>query len=129
MASDDLYHKTDLQEIASTDGWVLQVVPITEKTNGGRVYVEEGLLRDIQEGSHSTGYIATSLYKLNHEIFNYPPIPISAIEYGLPQTIASAKNDRNIKISVARVWRQVGEPKDLEVTEILLKNNPDLLQK
>ena len=47
-------------------------------------------------------------------------VSIGGGEFGLPQTILSAKNDIEIKAVQCRFWLQVSAPEDLKIAETFL---------
>lgn len=127
MAGDDLYHKLDIESMMNNSSWTIQVAPVTNLINGGAILFKDGKLENVIEGIHSNGHIVTSMYLLNQDIFNYKQVKISDEEYGLPQTIVTARHDRDINIMVARTWIQIGKPEDIENANKVFTENPNIL--
>lgn len=121
MCGDDLYTKKDIDECLKHSLASL-VFKTTEAQSGGKVYIENGLIQNIEEGNHDAGsIIATGLYVLNPEMFNLEMVKIKGKdEYGLPQTLMNLGKG-SIRAVYASAWHQVTSAKDLDISEEKLK--------
>lgn len=117
LMGDDIYETRDLKNLLNND-WAVLVQERQGKPTGGVVHAPEGHLVsiiDYPEESMSSFLLNTGACKLTKDFFNYAPLPVreGADEYGLPQTIASAANDRPIKIEYATGFLQVNNQDNL----------------
>ena len=122
MMGDDIYSKEDMQECLDNT-WSIGVREAdTLKDKAKVVFDEQGHIQEILEKYQGTesGFICTGMYGLTPAIFNYEMVKIPNGEYGLPQTILSAKNDFKIKAVQARFWLQISAPEDLKTAETFL---------
>lgn len=126
MMGDDLYHKKDIEDVMKNDFAVL-IVKKNGKFSGGHASFDNGRLVEVKEGTfEGETHMLTGLYALTPKIFDYPMVPISPTEFGLPQAIASASNDVHIHVPIARAWIPVGRPEDIIFAEKALEENPRL---
>ena len=122
MMGDDIYSKEDMEECLK-NGWAIGIRESdTLKDKAKVIFDEEGHIQEIIEKYQGTdgGFICTGMYCLTPEIFNYEMVKIPGGEYGLPQTILSAKKDFKIKAVQARFWLQISSPEDLKIAETFL---------
>ena len=117
MCGDDLYTRKDVTECLKYDFSALVSIA-QDIQSGGKVILENNIIKDIEEGTHKKGnVIATGLYVLNPEIFKFELKKIDGRdEYGLPQTLMQIK-EKGIHAVFATAWHQVTSPADLEVAE------------
>jgi len=119
MMGDDLYHRKDIETllqfplglVAKKVGNASQfgVVEVDDSHNfAGIVEKPEGV---------NEGYVNTGLYKLNNNFFDYPLVPISQTEYGLPQTLLSMAKEHPVKVIPATMWMPLGKVEDVEEAE------------
>ncbi|MBI2439314.1 MAG: NTP transferase domain-containing protein [Candidatus Moranbacteria bacterium] len=123
MMGDDLYRSEDLEDLLQEDVAVLglevddaELYGLLETDNDGRLY-------KITERPHQkkTGLVNTGAYVVSSRFFEYPLVPISETEYGLPQTLALLAKDIPVKVLRARAWQPVGKPEDIVLGEEFLK--------
>jgi hypothetical protein len=60
---------------------------------------------------------------LTPKVFDYEIVPIGGGEFGLPQTILSAKNDVKISSVISTEWFQITAPEDIEAAEKFFAQN------
>ena len=124
LMGDDIYSKEDMEECIN-NGWAIGVHEAESlKGKAKVVFDKEGHIKEIIEDYKidEPGFICTGMYGLTPAIFNYEMIKKdpSSIEFGLPQTILSAKKDFKIKAVQARFWLQITAPEDLKMAETFL---------
>ncbi len=129
LMGDDIYGETDIQNSLKHD-WVIGVIEVPDMRSGGKVVFDENhRITGIIEGNHAgeVGYANTGLYVLTPKIFSYNLVKKSSnpaeTEYGLPQTILAAKDDRHISAVQIKTWIQVTSPEDIVRSEEILNNN------
>src|SRR3989338_5736307 len=126
MNSDGIYALEDMAKCAAYE-WAILVQEM-ESVRTGRVILDKkgNVERILESGSHAgeKGYANTGLYKLDMRIFDYPPGSKAngSPERGLPQTIAQAAHDIEIKAVPASLWCEVKTPEDLQKSEEMLGN-------
>ncbi|MBL4644388.1 MAG: NTP transferase domain-containing protein [Candidatus Pacebacteria bacterium] len=117
LMGDDMYGEDDIESCLQHD-WAWLVKEIRGKFVGGRiVYNKVGNVSDVVEGVHEVqrGYVGTNLFVLGEEYFDYPMVSIKGgAEFGLPQTVALAATDYDIKIVEATNWKQITDMDDLK---------------
>jgi len=125
MYGDDLYEKSDLEELIKYDLAVLGY----EVENIGRFGViktdEKGNMIEILEAPHKTNEFRLAnmgVYILNEKFFDYKLVPSKpgSGEYGLPQTMENMAKDYEIKVVKAEYWHPIGNPDDIESAEKVL---------
>lgn len=132
MMGDDLYSKADIVKCLEHP-WAVLVKKMEEKGRGARVVVDKKKhITEIIEGAElEKGTLNNAgLYVLQSDIFKYPIVQIPSGEFGLPQTVAKAAKDFDIKVVESKSWHQISSPEDLERVEKLLaqaqtKNKPE----
>lgn len=123
MMGDDLYHPEDLLDLTRETSAVLGLA-VDDAEHYGLLEVNEaGNLAKITERPHGyrTGIVNTGAYLLHPHFFDYPLVPISETEYGLPQTLALMGKDTPVRVLRARAWQPVGKPEDIALGEVFLK--------
>lgn len=139
MMGDDIYTRADIAACLASD-WALLAKRVIGPTRGGRIVLDkDGRLQDVIEGEHNHGgehLMTIGLYVLQPEIFNYnlvklPSRPANSQgsqaggdEWGLPQTIALAARDFDIKIIPATFWEQLTDVSDVQRVEKILAQRP-----
>jgi len=125
LMGDDIYSKEDLTS-AVKGGWGIGVSSVANiKGKSKIVFDREGHIDEILEKypREAEGYICTGMYVLSPKIFDYEMRIIPGGEFGLPQTILSAKKDFKIKALLSKFLVQVTTPEDLKLAEKYLKRN------
>lgn len=120
---DDLYHPEDLADLILETSAVLGLLVDGAERFGLLEETPKGMLKEITERPHGkgTGIVNVGAYMLSREYFDYPPVRITATEYGLPQTLALLSKDSPVRVRRARAWQPVGAPDDLARAEEFLK--------
>lgn len=117
---DDLYRKEDIKNMLD-NGLSVLAYEIENPQRFGVLKVDEkGNLVDIIENKTSMpGWhlINTGTYKLNKKFFDYPMVPISETEFGLPQTMMQMAKEFPIKIVKTDTWLPIGFPEDIKKAE------------
>lgn len=119
MMGDDIYSKEDVATCLKHP-WAVLVKKMTEKGRGAHVMVDgKKHITDIVEGAKlEPGMLNNAgLYVLQPDIFKYPLVQIPSGEFGLPQTLAKAAKDFNIKVVESKSWHQITTPEDLKSAE------------
>lgn len=122
MMGDDIYSKEDIEECLKND-WSILIREIDSLKGKAKViFDEEGHIEDIIEKYQvdEKGFVCSGMYTITPKIFDYEKVAIPGGEYGLPQTILSAKNDFKIKAVQSRFWLQITAPEDLKIAETFL---------
>lgn len=119
LNGDDIYHVDDLAKLLPHK-MALLVKQIENNDRFGTVEVDkQGYLksivefRNLKDKNAAGDLVNTGAYVLNKEIFNYPQVPISEKEFGLPQTLAQMTDKHKIKVIKANVWHPNGQEEDL----------------
>jgi len=119
LNGDDIYHVDDLAKLLSHK-IALLVKQIENNDRFGTVEVDkQGYLksivefRNLKDKNAASNLVNTGAYVLNKEIFDYPQVPISEKEFGLPQTLAQMTDKHKIKVIKANVWHPNGQEEDL----------------
>src|SRR3989344_973167 len=119
LMGDDLYLKEDLERLIQYELAIL----VCEREDSGQFGVLEtdtsGRLLRIIERPHPPEYtlVNTGAYILNKEFFEYPLVPISEKEYGLPQTLMQMRDTYDIAVERTKTWFPIGSPEALEQAE------------
>lgn len=123
MMGDDLYHPDDLADLTRETSAVLGLEVNDAEQYGLLETTPEGNLLKITERPHgfTTGIVNTGAYLLHPRFFDYPLVPITETEYGLPQTLALMGADVPVRVLKARAWQPVGRPEDIPLGEEFLK--------
>lgn len=118
LNGDDIYGKDDLLNLVSAaqineDTWVILVKEnADDERSFDRILIKKGKMEDITE--NRSPYINTGAYILDERIFHYKPVKTAKGEYGLPQTILSAKNEILTIAVMASYWHAVNTIEDYE---------------
>lgn len=125
MMGDDIYARADIVACLAS-GWALLAKRVIGPTRGGRIVLDkDGRLQDVIEGEHNHGgehLMNIGLYVLQPEIFNYDLVKLpDKDEWGLPQTIAQAAQDFDIKIIPVTFWEQLTDAADVARVEDILQ--------
>lgn len=120
---DDLYHPEDLRDLLDESSAVLGLDVNDAEQFGLLETTPEGNLSKITERphNHKTGIVNVAAYLLHQKFFEYPLVPISETEFGLPQTLALMGREFPVKVLKARAWQPVGKPEDIVLGEEFLK--------
>jgi NDP-sugar pyrophosphorylase family protein len=126
LMGDDIYPREDMQACIDTPEWsilVRQMPSILGKANV--IFDTEGHLQEIREKSkeHEPGCVCAGMYLLTPKIFDYEMVSVGGGEFGLPQTILSARNDIKINAVVSTEWFQITNPEDIKDAEIFFEQN------
>ncbi len=125
MMGDDLYGKNDIKQMAKHDLAIL-TKEVDDVSRFGRVLVDKnnyfcGIIenKNVDQNAKHNGanLVNTALYTLDKRFFDYPLVPISDTEYGLPQTLAVMVNEHEIKIERAGLWIPLGDASDIAIAE------------
>lgn len=122
MMGDDIYSKEDMEECLKYDWSIAIRESDSIKGRAKTIFDDNGHILEIIEKypEDEKGFIPTGMYSLTPKIFNYEKVKIPGGEFGLPQTILSAKKDFNIKAVQSRFWLQITSPEDLKIAETFL---------
>lgn len=123
MMGDDIYCKDDMEECLQYD-FALLIREVDSVFGKGKVIFDDsGRIEDILEKfpDRVPGFVCAGMYSLTPKIFDYEMVSIDGGEFGLPQTILSAKKDIEIKAVQSRFWLQISAPEDLVIAETFLK--------
>lgn len=114
LYGDDIYGKDDVVRLLSDakknkEAWHMLVKKVSQEEPFGQVIIGNNTVKDIIEANDSRvqrgeGYINTGAYVLDERVFKYKPVKIPNGEYGLPQTLVSAKNDIPLIAIEASCW-------------------------
>jgi len=123
MNGDDLYHPDDLSLLIREELAVLGLAVDHAQLFGLLEHNEAGHLKRITERPHGyeQGIVNTGAYILSPRFFEYPLVPISATEFGLPQTLAVMGREHPVTVLLAHAWQPVGQPEDITRGEIFLQ--------
>ncbi len=121
MMGDDIYTREDIEACCKNDFSIL-VYSVPAMLGRAKVVTDsDGRILEIQEKNtgNSPGFVCAGMYTLTPIIFSYEMVPISDKEFGLPQTILSARNEMSIQAVESRTWFQITTPEDLIKAEEL----------
>lgn len=126
MMGDDIYPTEDMQACINTPEWsilVRQMPSILGKSNV--IFDEQGNLFEIKEKNKvdEPGCVCAGMYLLTSKIFDYEMVSIGGGEFGLPQTMLSARNDQVIKAVISTEWFQITNPEDIKDAEIFFEQH------
>ena len=116
LMGDDLYRKADLERMLGSDLAVL-ACEMEDSSQFGVLEIDvEGKLVRIIEKPHAPEYklVNTGAYVLNTHFFEYPLVPISEKEFGLPQTLVQMRDKYAIAVERTKYWFPIGTPEALE---------------
>jgi bifunctional UDP-N-acetylglucosamine pyrophosphorylase/glucosamine-1-phosphate N-acetyltransferase len=119
LMGDDLYLKSDLEKLLKYPQAIL-VYKTNQAEQFGLVDIDkESNLTAVIERPHgqSKGLVNTGAYVLSPEYFQTPLVPISKIEFGLPQTLVSMYPQYKTKVVVTNKWLPIGSPENLKLAE------------
>jgi NDP-sugar pyrophosphorylase family protein len=125
MMGDDIYPTEDMRNCLQHD-WSILVREIPSLIGKAKVVTdEEGHIIEIREKSQidEPGYVCAGMYTMTPKIFEYEMVPIGGGEFGLPQTILSARSDVKIKSVVSNGWFQITAPEDIIAAEKFFSKN------
>lgn len=118
LMGDDLYHKKDLEKLLRHD-LALLVKEMENNTRFGAVETDsDGNLKQVVEfkflkNKKSGNLVNIGAYLINKDFFEYPLVPVSDKEFGLPQTLAQMADKYKIKAVKADFWHPNGHKEDL----------------
>ena len=123
---DDLYHKDDLEELSvdESEGGAVIGMDVEDAAKYGLLEVDdEGKLWSITERPHErqVGVVNTGTYIITDKFFDYPLVPISDTEFGLPQTLVQVAGEYPVRVLKARAWQPVGCPEDIPDAEAFIQ--------
>lgn len=126
LMGDDIYPTGDMKAMMEVPEWAIlvrEMPSILGKANV--IFDKDGYLLEIKEKSQTDepGCVCAGMYTLTPKIFDYDMVSIGGGEFGLPQTILSARNDARIKSVVSDGWFQITSPEDIEAAEIIFKEH------
>ena len=123
MMGDDIYSKEDMEECLKNDWSILIREVASLKDKAKVVFNDNGRIQDILEKypREEKGFVCAGMYTMTPKIFDYEKVAIGRGEFGLPQTILSAKNDVDIMAVQSRFWLQITAPEDLKLAEGFLE--------
>lgn len=120
LNGDDIYGKEDLANLVSVakineDAWAILVKENADDARSfDRVVIKNEKMENITE--NGSPYINTGAYIVDERIFRYKPVKTAKGEYGLPQTILSAKNEIPTIAATASFWYSVNTKEDYQYT-------------
>lgn len=122
LNGDDLYAAHDLSAMIAGVEWTVLGQKVEGPKSGGKLVVENGLVTDIAEGTHTgTLLLNTNAFALDTRIFGVEPVAKApgSHELGLPQTVLWATKALSIPLRAipATRWIQITAPEDLEMAE------------
>lgn len=123
VMGDDLYQKADLEKMLGYDLAVL-ACEMEDSSQFGVLEIDsEGKLVKIVEKPHNPEdkLVNTGAYVLNEHFFEYPLVPISEKEFGLPQTLIQMRDKYDIAVERTKVWFPIGTPEALEEAQTKIK--------
>lgn len=123
LNGDDLYCQEDLERLLQHDLAVL-ACEVDDASQYGVLEADaRGRLSRIIERPHAVDLkmVNTGAYMLSRNFFKYPPMPISATEYGLPQTLVQMNDRFDIVVETTKRWQPIGQPEDIPKGEAFLK--------
>lgn len=112
LNGDDLYHKDDLERLLAHD-LALLACEVEDSSQFGVLETDHtGKLVRIIERPHdgSIKLVNTGAYVLTQSFYEYPLIPISDKEFGLPQTLIEMRQTHPIRVERATTWFPIGSP-------------------
>ncbi|MCW1888136.1 MAG: nucleotidyltransferase family protein [Candidatus Moranbacteria bacterium] len=123
---DDLYHVLDLEELAldQSMGGAVIGMNVDDASKYGLLEVDEtGKLESITERPHDkeVGVVNTGTYIITEKFFDYPLVPITETEFGLPQTLVQVAKEYPVTVIKARAWQPVGCPEDIPDAEAFIQ--------
>ncbi len=126
MAGDDLHHVDDITAAVGTsvdEGFIGGLFTRDAELFGLIGRDDNGRLTEVIERPHNLreGFVCISLYMLPEKYFQYPLVPISETEFGLPQTVALMANDIPVTVYSCKAWQPVGCPEDIPFAEDFIK--------
>lgn len=123
LMGDDLYRREDLERILKHDLSVL-ACEMEDSSQFGVLEIDgRGRLVSIVERPHSPEYtlVNTGAYVLSGDFFEYPLVPISDKESGLPQTLVQMSDKYDIVVERTTTWFPIGSPEALEKAQTKIK--------
>ncbi|MEI8337875.1 MAG: nucleotidyltransferase family protein [bacterium] len=122
MMGDDIYSKEDMEECLKYQWSILMREVDSLRDRAKVVFDNDGHIQDILEKYQidEKGFVCAGMYTMTPKIFDYKMVAIPGGEFGLPQTILSAKKDFKIKAVQAQFWLQISAPEDLKLAETFL---------
>jgi NDP-sugar pyrophosphorylase family protein len=123
---DDLYHKVDLQNLVQdvSEGGAVIGMEVEDAVHYGLLEVTaEQKLDAITERPHDKerGVVNTGTYILRQNFFDFPLVPITETEFGLPQTLALVAKKYPVSVLSATAWQPVGCPEDIPLAEAFIQ--------
>jgi bifunctional UDP-N-acetylglucosamine pyrophosphorylase/glucosamine-1-phosphate N-acetyltransferase len=123
---DDLYHVEDLQELVAdvSEGGAVIGMDVDDALKYGLLQVDaHGKLESITERPHDqeVGVVNTGTYIITSRFFDFPLVPISETEFGLPQTLVQVAREYPVTVVKARAWQPVGCPEDIPDAEAFIQ--------
>jgi UDP-N-acetylglucosamine diphosphorylase / glucose-1-phosphate thymidylyltransferase / UDP-N-acetylgalactosamine diphosphorylase / glucosamine-1-phosphate N-acetyltransferase / galactosamine-1-phosphate N-acetyltransferase len=123
---DDLYHTQDLEQLVkkASDGGAVIGMTVNDAEKYGLLEVHaDGSLLAITERPHDkqVGVVNTGTYIITGTFFDFPLVPITETEYGLPQTLALVARKYPVAVTEATAWQPVGCPEDIPDAEAFIQ--------
>jgi len=122
IMGDDFYKKSDLEKLLEYD---YSALAFEEKENAWKFGVfavnESNFLQEAVEkpGGVKEGFVSVNAFVLQDDYFNTELVPISDIEFGLPQTVAkmSKETDNKVKVIGTETWFAMGDPEAYKIAQ------------
>ena len=116
IMGDALYLKEDLEKLIDHDFAVLACEMVDSSQFGVLQVDVNGGLVGILEKPHDPDMklVNTGAYMLSESFFDYPLVPISETEYGLPQTLMSMRGEHETAVETTKTWFPIGNPEALD---------------
>lgn len=124
LMGDDLYLRSDIERLMTHDLAIL-AYEMKDSSQFGVLEIDSnGKLVRVIERPHAPEYtlVNTAAYALNKSFFEYPLVPVSDTEFGLPQTLAQMKDKYSIMIERAEDWLPIGDPEALAIAQTRIQD-------
>lgn len=123
LNGDDIYGREDLArlvkeaEVDEKTWHMLVKKDDTKNNNTAHIILRDNNIEEISEADEKQNkgdFLNTGAYILDERIFRYKPIKTAKGEYGLPQTMLSAKHEIPTLAVTASYWYSVNTKEDYE---------------
>jgi bifunctional UDP-N-acetylglucosamine pyrophosphorylase/glucosamine-1-phosphate N-acetyltransferase len=120
---DDLYVEEDLERLMELPYGILGLHTKEAAQFGILEVNEKNELLKVTERPHgyTEGFINTGGYMLQKDFFSAALVPITEIEFGLPQTLATLSGKITIPVITCTAWQPVGCPEDIPKADEFIK--------
>ena len=127
LMADDIYAKKDVEKCLPHEQAMLVYQQERESPGGEVLLNEKGELAQVTERKTipAGALVATNVFVLAPEIFNYEPVKLTDREgeWGLPQTVAKMAKDHLVVVVEATRWLKITTPEDLILAAKLLSSS------